>query len=82
MRVCGGILIAGLMQFFLPYNYWYDALIALVIALVFSGYVIWDTQKMRRNTSEDEYIVAAIHLYLDFVHLFLSILRIVASRRN
>lgn len=40
-----------------------------------AGFIVIDTQKMLRTLSTDEYIMAAINLYLDIINLFLYILR-------
>jgi len=45
-------------------------------ALTFSGYIIYDTWRLQKQFSYDDYIGATIELYLDIVNLFLYILRI------
>mmetsp|Transcript_39185 Transcript_39185/g.90273 ORF Transcript_39185/g.90273 Transcript_39185/m.90273 type:complete len:171 (-) Transcript_39185:139-651(-) len=51
--------------------------------LVFSGYIVVDTQMIMDKLGYDDYIIATIELYLDIINLFLYILRIlVASRRS
>ncbi len=57
--------------------------LALGGALIFSLYLVYDTQQIMRKTSPEEYIDAAIQIYLDITRLFIEILRILeASRRN
>lgn len=56
-------------------------------ALLFSAYLVFDTQLMmggkhRYSISPEEYIFAALNLYLDIINLFLFILSIVGSSRN
>uniref|UniRef100_A0A336LQ22 CSON000213 protein n=1 Tax=Culicoides sonorensis TaxID=179676 RepID=A0A336LQ22_CULSO len=56
-------------------------------AILFSFYLIYDTQKMmggehKYSISPEEYIFAALNLYLDIINLFLHILRIIAASRN
>ena len=51
-------------------------------ALVFSGYILVDTQLVIRHYHVEEEIAAAISLYLDIINLFLSILRILNSQQN
>ena len=51
-------------------------------ALVFSLYIVYDTQMMmggrhKYSLSPEEYIFAALNLYLDFIQLFRYILIIV-----
>ncbi|MCJ1231666.1 hypothetical protein MMC12_008345 [Toensbergia leucococca] len=51
-------------------------------ALIFSGYILVDTQLIMRHYHVEEEIAAAISLYLDVINLFLSILRILNSQQN
>ena len=43
--------------------------------LVFSGYIVVDTQMIMDKLGYDDYIIATIELYLDIINLFLYILR-------
>merc|ERR1711915_894604 len=54
----------------------------IVSALIFSGYILVDTQLVMRHYQVEEEIAAAISLYLDIINLFLSILRILNSQNN
>ena len=52
-------------------------------ALIFCGFIIFDTHMIMHKLSPEEYIMASINLYLDFINLFLYILRIMqAARKN
>jgi FtsH-binding integral membrane protein len=56
-------------------------------ALVFSMYIVFDTQMMmggkhQYSLSPEEYIFAALNLYLDIINLFLFILSIIGQARN
>lgn len=51
-------------------------------AIVFSGYILVDTQLVMRKFNVEEEVPAAITLYLDIINLFLNILRILASQRD
>ena len=56
-------------------------------ALVFSLYLVYDTQLMlggkhKHALSPEEYIFAALNLYLDIVNLFLYILAIFGGSKN
>ncbi|NXD33439.1 LFG4 protein, partial [Copsychus sechellarum] len=44
-------------------------------ALLFCGFIIYDTHLLMHKLSPEEYIVAAINLYLDIINLFLHLLR-------
>lgn len=51
-------------------------------ALIFSAYILVDTQLIMRHYHVEEEIAAAISLYLDIINLFLAILRILNSQNN
>lgn len=56
-------------------------------ALLFSVYLVFDTQLMlggkhKYSISPEEYIFAALNLYLDIINIFLYILAIVGGSRN
>ena len=56
-------------------------------ALVFSLYIVYDTQLMmggkhKYALSPEEYIFAALNIYLDVVQLFMYILMIVGGSRS
>ncbi|GMN48852.1 hypothetical protein TIFTF001_018031 [Ficus carica] len=45
-------------------------------SLIFCGYIIYDTDNLIKRYTYDEYIWAAVALYLDIINLFLSLLTI------
>lgn len=45
-------------------------------SLIFCGYIVYDTDNLIKRYSYDEYIWAAVSLYLDIINLFLSLLTI------
>ena len=55
---------------------------ALAGCLTFSLYIILDTYMITERLGYDDYIVAAVELYLDLVNLFLSLLRLLAASRS
>uniref|UniRef100_A0A2P2I354 Protein lifeguard 4-like n=1 Tax=Hirondellea gigas TaxID=1518452 RepID=A0A2P2I354_9CRUS len=59
-----------------------DLLIAGAGALIFSLFIVFDTQMMMKKLSAEEYILATINLYLDIINLFLELLRLFGERRN
>ncbi|KAJ7136721.1 glutamate binding protein [Mycena epipterygia] len=59
-----------------PFGRALDALLTVGGCIVFSGCVVYDTYRINARLSPDEYIVGAISLYLDFINLFLRILRL------
>jgi len=86
-----GILIASLVNLFLRSEV-LDYVISYVGIAVFVGLTAWDTQKMRmvgESAGEEAQsdsmrkvaILFALNLYLDFINLFLQLLRIFGRRR-
>ncbi len=55
--------------------------IAMVGALVFSAFILYDTQQIIKGNIATP-IEAAIRLYLDFLNLFISLLQILAAFNN
>lgn len=60
---------------------------ASIGALIFAAYLVFDTQLMmggkhKYSISPEEYIFAALNLYLDIINLFLFILTIVQGSRD
>lgn len=55
-------------------------------ALLFSFYLIYDTQLMmdkgKHSISPEEYIFAALSLYLDIINIFMYILTIIGAMRD
>jgi FtsH-binding integral membrane protein len=45
-----------------------------ISALVFSGFIIYDTDNLIKRHTYDEYVTAAIALYLDIINIFMAIL--------
>jgi len=70
------VIIFGFMAAFFPYNSKVELGYGVVCALIFSGYILVDTQLVMRHYHVEEEIAAAISLYLDVINLFLAILRI------
>jgi len=76
------LIIFGFMASFFPYSSKVELGYGVVGALIFSGYILVDTQLVMRHYHVEEEIAAAISLYLDIINLFLSILRILNSQQN
>jgi FtsH-binding integral membrane protein len=77
-----GLVLFGFMAMFLPRSSTTELVWGLLTALVFSGYILVDTQLVLRKHHVEEEIAAAISLYLDIINLFLAILRILNSQNN
>lgn len=50
--------------------------------LVFSGLLIYDTWRLRNQYGPDQYVQAAVAIYLDLLNMFLAILHLLGGRRN
>ena len=82
MAALVGLIIAMIVNLFLA-NSFFDYMISIAMVLVFSGLIAWDNQKIRYVYEQSRGQVAtgwvismALSIYLDFINLFLSILRI------
>lgn len=90
----GGILLACMVVFMIfgiVAIFFKGKIITLVYAsigaLLFSVYLIYDTQLMmggdhKYSISPEEYIFAALNLYLDIVNIFIYILTIIGASRD
>jgi FtsH-binding integral membrane protein len=86
-----GLIIASVVNFFLK-NTIFDFLISLAGVAIFIGLTVYDTQIIKRWNQETDAasddtlfvrlsILGALHLYLDFINLFLRLLRLLGRRR-
>ena len=83
-----GIIIASLVNFFFQ-SAMMTWIISVIGVLVFTGLTAYDTQWIKNNylasddaaTAGKKAIFGALKLYLDFVNLFLMLLRLMGSRR-
>jgi FtsH-binding integral membrane protein len=50
-----------------------------IASLIFCGYIIYDTDNIIKRYSYDEYIWAAVSLYLDIINLFLSLMQVLRA---
>lgn len=76
------VILFGFVAAFFPYNSTMELVYGGAVALIFSGYILVDTQLIMRHYHVEEEIAAAISLYLDIINLFLAILRILNSQSN
>jgi FtsH-binding integral membrane protein len=64
-----GLLTTGLVQIFIPFSANVDLAVAGFSVLLFSGFVLYDTQQIMKRLSVDETILGELSLVS---HLFLS----------
>ncbi|KAI9346612.1 inhibitor of apoptosis-promoting Bax1-domain-containing protein [Obelidium mucronatum] len=73
------LVVASFIEIFFPFSRAMDLVIAIVTAIVFCGYILYDTWQLFERLDQDEWVVGAVELYLDVVNLFLAFLRILSS---
>ncbi len=88
-----GILIAMVINFFL-HSSQMDYIISIIGVMVFTGLTAYDVQKLKRIGEGVEFgdvsatdakkmsVLGALTLYLDFINIFLFLLRLFGGRRN
>ena len=88
-----GTIIAMVINFFL-HSSQLDYIISIIGVMVFTGLTAYDVQKLKRIGEGIEYsdvsaadtkkmsILGALNLYLDFINIFLFLLRLFGARRN
>jgi FtsH-binding integral membrane protein len=59
-----------------------DLWLASVAVLLFSGLLLYDTWRLRNFYGPDEYVGAAVQIYLDLLNMFMATLRVMGNRRN
>jgi hypothetical protein len=83
-----GLVVASIVNLFL-HSSAMGWVISIVGVLIFVGLTAWDVQRITRGdyaaftqSKEKASVLAALHLYLNFVNLFLFLLRIFGGNRN
>ena len=85
-----GLIVASLINMFLG-SAQFDYILSFFGVAIFTGLTAYDVQKLKRIGAGIEHgsadgkklaLIGALSLYLDFVNLFLYLLRIFGSRRN
>jgi FtsH-binding integral membrane protein len=84
-----GIVIAGLVNIFLQSSALQFA-VSVIGVVVFTGLTAWDTQNIKEAYSESYgeesnskmAVMGALSLYLNFINLFMMLLRLMGNQRN
>lgn len=83
-----GLIIAGIVNIFLKSS-GLDFIICIAGVLIFVGLTAWDTQKIKEmlmdaedagESSQKIALLGALSLYLDFINLFIHLLRLLGNR--
>lgn len=82
----GGFLFAGLIVVILAsiaalFAPAMQAGVSAIAALLFSGFILFDTSRLVRG-EEDNYVMAAVSMYLNVLNLFLSLLHLLGFSSN
>ena len=64
----------GFMNMFFDFGIGGRMVFSLLGALIFVGYILYDTSLIVHHLGPDDYVLAAINLYLDIINLFLYLL--------
>lgn len=79
------LVLTGFIAMLFPKSRTFDLLYAGIGALLFGAYLVYDVQIVaggkQYELSVDDYVPAALTIYLDVINLFLFILRLVGDRR-
>lgn len=61
-----------------------DMVLCIVSIIIFIGYVFYDMQKISRmdNGSDNMAIIGAFNLYLDFINIFIELIRLFGKNRD
>ena len=71
------IIVAGLISIFIPMPTMFHLLLSVGTAVIFSGFVLFDIQRLRyAEGGMQDAVWLAVSIYLDIFNLFLAILRI------
>lgn len=76
-----GMIITSIVGIFIPWGSTFEIVFTGIGVLLFAGYTMYDIQQLKKYP-EDEYIDAAMQLYLDIFNLFLYILRLLMALSN
>ncbi|PRQ26032.1 hypothetical protein RchiOBHm_Chr6g0290161 [Rosa chinensis] len=73
------LIVFSLIQVFFPLGKLSVMIYGCLASIIFCGYIVYDTDNLIKRYSYDEYIWAAVSLYLDIINLFLALLTIFRS---
>ncbi len=83
-----GLIVVGLIGIFVHFSAGAHLLYSIVGAALFVGFTLYDFSNIKHRFGPNDYVMATVSLYLDFLNLFLFLLQILmslsggGSRRN
>lgn len=76
------LLVFILIQIFIPLGRLSHMIYGALASIIFSGFIIYDTDNLIKRYTYDQYIWAAVALYLDVINLFLSLLTLLRASNS
>jgi len=70
------LIVWGMLNSFFDFGLGGRMVFSLFGALIFVGYILYDTSLLIHHLGPDDYIIAAVTLYLDIINLFLYLLEL------
>ncbi|MDD9265517.1 Bax inhibitor-1 family protein [Paenibacillus sp. GCM10023248] len=74
-----GLVLMSVIGMFVNFGSITNLVWSMIGILIFSGWVLYDVAQYRNGVASEEVPLAALNIYLDFINLFLYILRFLAS---
>ena len=87
MMALFAVIICYIINLFVSNNS-FDLILSIISILIFIGFTAYDVQKIKRLGEEELIeednlsIVGALNLYLDYINIFLDLLRIFGNSRD
>jgi FtsH-binding integral membrane protein len=82
-----GMVLTGCLMMFFPYSPLSHRIMAGIGTILFSFYIVYDTQLIiggrhkKHQFAVDDYVWAALNIYLDIINLFIYLLELTGERR-
>lgn len=73
------LILVGLLRFFVAFSAGGSLLYAVVGAALFVGFTLYDFSNIKRRYGPNDYVIATVQLYLDFLNLFWFLLQILMT---
>ncbi|TVU41786.1 hypothetical protein EJB05_15334 [Eragrostis curvula] len=68
------LIVFAFIQILFPLGKISHMIYGVIASLIFSGYIVYDTDNIIKRYTYDQYVWAAVSLYLDVINLFLSLM--------
>jgi FtsH-binding integral membrane protein len=82
-----GLIVFGVIGFFVHFGGGTIVIYSLIGTAIFCGFVLYDVSNIKLRYGPDDYVVATLQLYLDFINIFWYVLQLLLAlsgggRRN